>query len=197
MSASEINSTEALLREIESAAEDQERVSIETLLDYIGRRSFGPIILAVGAFLAIPGLSDIPTVPTIFGSLIVLVGVQILFGREKIWMPQWLLNRSVKAERVRTAANKLKKPASHADKILKRRLSFLTTGIGSTLVATTCVLLALLTPVMEIIPLSANVAGIALTFFGLGLVGRDGLMNAIGFSFCTLLTGIAIYFFFF
>ena len=53
-------------------------------------------------------------------------------------------------------------------------------GSGEVLVpndgAVGCVLTAAATPLMELVPFSANVAGIAVTSFGLALIAADGLM---------------------
>ena len=39
-----------------------------------------------------------------------------------------------------------------------------------------CVIIALILPLLEFIPFSANLAGIALTMFGLALIARDGYL---------------------
>lgn len=44
------------------------------------------------------------------------------------------------------------------------------------MVATACTIIALALPVMEFIPFSANVAGAALTAFGVALITNDGLV---------------------
>jgi Exopolysaccharide synthesis, ExoD. len=46
---------------------------------------------------------------------------------------------------------------------------------------------------MELVPMSANVAGIALLAFGLALIARDGLLALIAFISVTLLAGLLIY----
>ena len=56
------------------------------------------------------------------------------------------------------------------DRWSKRRLGRLTSGAAVMVGAVGCVVLAAATPLMEVVPFSANVAGIAITTFGLGLV---------------------------
>lgn len=185
-----IHSVRELLAQLSSAKHDQQTVSIDMVLDTLGRRSFGPIILTIGLILAVPGVSDLPTVPTILGSIIVILGIQILLGKEHIWLPQWVLQRSVSADRLDQVIAWLNRPATWIDSLLKPRLRPLTTPWSVRLIAICTVALALLTPFMEVVPLSANVAGIAFTLFGLGLVAQDGLMNALGFAFCAVLGGI-------
>lgn len=186
---------ESLLQQIRQAYTSHKTVSIGALLDHIGRRSFGPIILAIGAFLTIPGPSDIPTVPSIFGILIILMGGQILLGREHIWLPNWILRRTIKSDQLAAVVRRLERPAQYIDTLIKPRLRLFSSKVGIDAAAVACIGLALLTPLMEFVPFSANVAGVAFVFFGLGFVARDGLMHLVGFTFCGLLVGIGIWFF--
>ena len=71
-----------LLDTIESVAEKQERVSIDDVLDAVGRRSFGPVVMLIGLFLVVPGLSDIPSVPTIMGVMLINMVAQLSIHRE-------------------------------------------------------------------------------------------------------------------
>lgn len=184
-----------LLQQIKQASAGRDSISLDALLDCIGRRSFGPIILAVGAFLTVPGPSDIPTVPSIFGILITIIGGQIILGREHIWLPRWILRKTIKTKRLEAAIQRLDKPARYIDTLTKPRLHLLTAKAGTNIAAGACIGLALLTPIMEFVPLSANVAGVAFVFFGLGFVARDGLMHLLGFSFCGLLVSISVWVF--
>lgn len=189
-----LHSVNDILCQLQRAHGDREQVSVDNILSTIGRRSFGPIVLAIGLFLAVPGVSDIPSVPSIFGALIVLIGLQIVWGRAHIWLPGWILRRSVRADRLEKAIDWLQRPANAIDKIVKPRWHRLATPLAQRLIAIVTIILALLTPFMEVVPLSANVAGVAFVFFGLGLVSQDGLMNAIGLLFCATLAGLLIYF---
>ncbi|WP_221930344.1 exopolysaccharide biosynthesis protein [Gracilimonas mengyeensis] len=68
------------------------------------------------------------------------------------------------------------KPASYIDRWLKVRLTPLVQKTGQMVIAVICSLIALCLPFMEVIPFSANVAGLAFTFFGLSLITHDGLL---------------------
>ncbi len=46
-------------------------------------------------------------------------------------------------------------------------------------------------PVMEFIPFSANIAGIALTALGLSVITRDGLLALIAFGFTAAIIVLA------
>jgi hypothetical protein len=162
---------------------DPDRVTLEQMLDAVGRRSFGPLLLLAGLVVLAPLVGDIPTVPTMMAAVVMLVAVQLLLQREHFWLPDWLLRRSVEREKVRKAVAWLRRPAAWVDRVLRPRLTFLTGDRGSVVVALTCMLIALAMPPMELIPFSANGAGLALAGFGLALVTRDGLLALLAFVF--------------
>ncbi|WP_375154439.1 exopolysaccharide biosynthesis protein [Pseudomonas sp. Q2-TVG4-2] len=73
--------------------------------------------------------------------------------------------------------------AKWLDRLLKPRLSVFVEGIARYFIAGSCLFIAVVMPPMELVPLSANIAGIALTAFGLALIARDGLFALIAFCF--------------
>ena len=144
---------EELVDRIDEAANNHERVSLDVMMDEVGRRSFGPLLLLGGLLMAAPVIGDIPGVPVLLGLFVVLVAVQLLFGHYHFWLPQWLLKRSVRSEKVKKTTNKwLRRPARFIDRFLRKRLPFFTERGGTRAIAIACTLLALSTPVAEFIP---------------------------------------------
>src|SRR5690606_19347672 len=83
--AREPENLEQLLERIEQADDDAGgRVSVGALLDAVGHRSFGAILLAAGLFTVLPGPADIPGVPTLVGVLVLLVSGQILLRQDHV-----------------------------------------------------------------------------------------------------------------
>ena len=172
-----------LLDRLEGAAKEEERLSLDRILDAVGRRSFGPIILLAGIITLMPVVGDIPGVPTMMGILVVLSAGQMLFRRNRIWMPKWLLNRSADSGKLCKAVGWFRKPARFIDRLIRHRLPALVRGVGASIIALACVLIGLAMPAMEIVPFSANGAGVALTAFGLALIADDGLLATIALVF--------------
>lgn len=171
-----------LLDILESTGGHPDSVSLDAILDTLGRRSFAPFLLVAGIITLAPLIGDIPGVPTLMASLVALSAAQILIGRDHVWLPQWLLERRVSRARFTKALRWMRKPARWIDRLLRPRLTRLTRPPAHLLVALTCLLIALAMPPMEVVPFSANGAGIALTLFGLGLVANDGLMALLGYT---------------
>ncbi|MCF8040356.1 MAG: exopolysaccharide biosynthesis protein, partial [Desulfohalobiaceae bacterium] len=159
-----------LLDRIGEAAQKGGRVSLGAILEVVGRRSFGPILLLAGLITLAPVIGDIPGVPTVIGVLVFLFAVQLLFRRKHIWLPSVLLNRSLPQDKLQTALKWLRPPARFIDRFLRPRLTILTDGPIIYIVAGLCVFIAAVMPILEMVPFSANAAGAALTVFGLSLI---------------------------
>ncbi|MCK0754240.1 exopolysaccharide biosynthesis protein [Chromohalobacter japonicus] len=154
---------------------DDERVQLGDMLTAVGQGSFGSLLLVPGVITLLPLVGDIPGVPTLMALLVLLVAGQLLLGRRTFWLPQWLLKRSVSRVKLDKAVAWMRKPARAIDRLLKPRLTWLTQRAGTYLVALFCFLIALAMPLMEVVPFSANGAGLALMMFGLSLMANDGL----------------------
>lgn len=174
-----------LIARVQQAGRRREDVSLEAILDAVGRRSFAPFLLIAGLVTLAPLLGDIPGVPTLMACLVVLVAAQLLLGREHIWLPRYLLRQRVSRERFVRVTDWMTRPARWVDRLLRARLVWLARPPAHFPVALTCLLIGLAMPPMELVPFSANGAGLALTLFGLALLAEDGLMALLAY----LLTG--------
>lgn len=174
------------------AAADGENgvVTFGEMLDVAGRRSFGPMLLLGGVIVLAPLIGDIPGVPTTVGVFVFLLAWQMLRGREHIWLPEWILVRSVPRTKLRRAIEWLHPGARFVDRLLKPRLHVLVIGRARYGIAIVVMAISLLMPAMEFIPFSANGAGIALVVLGLALVARDGLLILIAATFIALTAGV-------
>lgn len=190
----EPTSLEELLDEIEEAADqDNDQVTLDDILNVVGRRSFGPLLLVAGIITVAPVIGDIPGIPTIMGVIVFLIAIQLLFRVEHFWLPDWLLRRSTKQEKLKKGLKWIRKPARFIDRYLKHRLTKFTRGTATYVIAVVCLIIAIAMPVMELVPFSANGAGAALTAFGLSIIARDGLLSIIAFTFTAITAGVVIY----
>lgn len=165
-----------LVERVEGVAEEVDPVTLEAILDALGRRSFGVALLVPGLVTLAPLVGDVPGVPTLMALVVLLSAGQILIGRERPWLPRWLLERRVEAGTVRKVVGWMRPAARVMDRVLDPRLGVLTGRPAQRVIAAVCVGVAAVMPVMELVPFSANVAGVLLTGFGLSLVTSDGLL---------------------
>lgn len=173
-----------LLDRIDEVAEGQEETSMDEVMDAVGRRSFGPLLLLVGVIAVAPGVGDIPGVATVLGLFVLSVSVQLLFGRKDFWLPQWILKRKVKREKLKKMAGSkwIRKPAKWIDHVVKHRLEVLTGTKATYAIAIACTAMALALPVTEFVPLSTTLLSLGLVAFGISLIAHDGLMALLGFG---------------
>lgn len=185
---------QTLLDQVETAAHGSESVSLEQIMEAVGQRSFGPILVVAGLVVLAPLIGDIPGVPTMMAAFVLLVAVQVLMGRRRLWLPQWLLNRSIASTKLEKAVGWLRKPARFVDRLLRPRLEGLTHRVGIYATAILCIVIAAALPPMELVPFSANAAGIALTALGLALIANDGLVAVVAFLISSVTIGVVIYY---
>ena len=189
----ELTNLEQLLDRIDDAAEGSGQVSLHEIMETVGRRSFGPILLLAGLISAVPVIGGIPGVPIIMGILVLLTAGQLLFRRRYFWLPHWLVARSVARGKIKKTLRWLRRPARFVDRLLCPRLTMFTQGLGTYAIALTCVLIAAAMPLMELVPFSAGVAGLAIAAFGLALIAHDGLLALFAYFFTAATFGTVVY----
>lgn len=169
-----------LLDGVERAAAD-EWVSIADVMHEFGDRAITPLILIIALLLVSP-LSGIPGTPTIAAILIVTLSLQALFGRRRLWLPQWLLRRQLSARRVRQAVGWMRRPCAWVDRHSQQRLRFLTAGPMRWVTLLVCVLIPLSWPLLEILPFFTSFGAGTISLMSLGLFTRDGIYVLAGYS---------------
>jgi hypothetical protein len=157
-----------------------ERVTIGEILDAFGDRSLAAILL-VPALLAASPISGIPGVPTITGIIFALIVVQMLMGRDSVWVPQAIANRGVSRGKMDKAVNFLRKPVGWVDKVMKPRLTWLAKKPWNYVALLTVLAIALLAPGMEFLPFVISIAAAAVGLFAAGILVRDGLVILLGY----------------
>jgi hypothetical protein len=190
-----ITSIGELLDALEKLTKRKKDISLREALEAVGHRSFGPLLLLAGLVMAAPGVGDIPGVPTGVGIFVALVAGQMILRRQHVWLPGWLLNRSVSDQLVAKAVGWLRTPARAVDFATRRRLAELTHNAGAFAIALASVTFALVTPLMEVVLFSANIAGAAIASFGVALVAHDGAVALFGFALTALWVAGLAYFF--
>lgn len=187
-----LDNLQDMLDHIEHADAEQDRVSLGAVVQAIGARSFGPLLLLAGVLTLSP-LSGIPGMPTLMGVMVLLVSTQMLAGRSYFWLPAWLVRRSVSRSRLDKALGFMRRPARFIDRGLRPRMQPLVGPRGAWVIALVSTVLGLSMPPMEIVPFSVNGVGIILIVFGLALIGRDGLFALVAFLLTFALAGVLGY----
>lgn len=169
---------------MDAAAHDHHgRVSVADVQHSLGQRSFGPLLLVPG-LIGVSPIGAIPGLPGVMAVIELFFAWQILFGMPHPWLPDFLARRSIATVRLKRGIEALKPAARWVDKyLLAQRLTLFTRGLFFQLIALTCVFLAIVMPIIELVPLAGIVPNAALTAFGLAVTAHDGLWALVAFAF--------------
>lgn len=151
------------------------KITLGELIKTIGQVSFAPLLIVPAIALATP-LSGIPLFSSIMGVVIFLVSVQMLMRRDHLWLPQWLLNLKTNRDRVRTAFEKMHPVVAWLDRRTQTRLTILTHRPLVFIPQLICVLSGLFLPVLEFVPFSSSMVGVAVALLGIAMFARDGAL---------------------
>ncbi|SFR08632.1 exopolysaccharide biosynthesis protein [Poseidonocella sedimentorum] len=170
----EIHSVTDILRESGRIAHDREKVSVEDIVDGLGRDALNPLLLVPALAVTTP-LSGIPGLSALSGIVIALVSFQLLIGRESIWLPDWVMRRKLPGDRMEKASEWLARAAKFLDGISRDRLQAIVTPPGARVAQGVCFLSGLIMPALEFVPFSSSILGAGVSLIAIGLVTRDGV----------------------
>jgi hypothetical protein len=161
-----------VLDRIEESAHG-DSVQVRELAEHLGRKSFASVMLVCSLLSASPA-SAIPGLTAAVGAIVAVLAVQMLVGRECVWLPGFVARRHIPARTLRRAIGWLRRPVQVVERFSKPRLSILLERpwIGLPLLLTLG--LALFMPFMEVVPTSGSIASALVAVFAAGLLLRDG-----------------------
>jgi hypothetical protein len=177
--------TSALL--LEAVRGDSERVTVGEILDALDNRAFGLATL----LFSIPSIVPMPPgVPTVVGVVLLIVSVQMVLGRQDLWLPRFLSKRSFSRKALVSAFEKIVPRLEAVEKLAQPRLLFMTGKLATILIG----LVVLFMAVVLILPLPPGgnfPPALACAVLGMGLVERDGVIILFGLI-ASILATIAV-----
>ena len=174
-------SIEDVLECVEEAGDIHRRVSVADLVDRIGEGAFAPLML-VPALVLISPLTVIFGLATACGFVIALIAFQMVIGRERLWLPDFILRQTVSGRRLDRVVARFAGPARFVDAMTGKRLAVLVDPPFTRLWALVCMVLALIIPAFELVPMSATIIASAIALFALAMLARDGLLALSGLA---------------
>ncbi|MEO0785853.1 MAG: exopolysaccharide biosynthesis protein [Pseudomonadota bacterium] len=167
-----VNNLSSLMRSLVEET-DGEVITARDMLNAVGRRSYGPLLLLLG-FIAISPLTIIPGATWLVSLLILVISGQILIGMRYPWVPGRLLKFEFRREDLLKGVEMSQGYVRRIDAVLRPRLTFLTDPPFAQLIALVCIAAALISFPLGFIPFGPVLPGLAVLLFGLGLTARDG-----------------------
>lgn len=155
-------------------------LTLGELLDVFGDE--GLLLLTVLLTLVFLIPVSIPGVSTVFGAAILLIGVSRLAGRP-LWLPRRLREKALPAAKLRPALTGGMSWVRRLERISRpHRMRALVDGRAVGLFNNLAFILAalLLMAPFGFVPFSNTLPGVALLFYGIGLIQRDGVAVLLG-----------------
>ena len=171
---------EVITKAIDNA--DDGKVSVGELLGLYANRSFGPIFTLLGLLTIIPPIGAIPGLPAAVGLVILLFSVQMLFGMNHIWLPEFVREQSISRDKLQKAHDKSEPILRRIDHMITDRLAWATGPVAQYVAAAIVSLLALALIPLELVPFAVAAPGAAITLFGVALLARDGVLMLTAFA---------------
>jgi len=166
-----------------AAGDPAETLRLDELLSGLGKRAFGMLLFvsSLPAFIPIPGGGAVA------GPLIVLIGLQLLVGLRRPWLPGFIARRGPKREAMARFDRRLSPWLARLEHLIRPRLPWV---LDHRAAATfTGLLLVLLGAVTSLpLPFTNFLFGALALMFALALLERDGVLMLLAW----LATGIAV-----
>lgn len=181
-----------VLGELDELAAENPRVCIGDVLDDFGRRSFG-VFLLLPPLIELTPIGGVPGVPSFLALIVAITAIQLLLGKDHVWLPAFIQNRSVSGRRLHRALMKLRGAAHWLDERSHKRFKALTQGVWVQIAALVAIALCALVPPLELIPFASTVGLLPSAAIGLALIVRDGVLMALALALGVAAIGLAGY----
>ena len=164
------------------------RVSIgEIVAQAAGEGGLGPVLF----LLTLPVLLPLPPgVSMVLSFPLLVVALQIVAGRPKVWLPEALARRSIDRSALVKLLRRILPLVARVEVVVRPRLSFLTGTIGVRVIGLACTLAAVV--LILPIPFANLVPALTLGVFALGLTRKDGLLVLVGYGLVAMTAGVIV-----
>ena len=174
------------------ASLDGDSVTVAHVVDKLGRASFASVMLIFSLISTSPA-SAIPGVTAVVAMLVLLLILQMMVGRDSVWLPRFVACKKMDADTVARGVTWLRKPVAWVEQFIRPRLTFLFHRPWLWLPMILIAALTLFMPFMEIVPTSGSIASAVIALFAASLLTRDGVLACLSFGLL-LIVPMTLYF---
>ncbi|RUM99664.1 exopolysaccharide biosynthesis protein [Pseudaminobacter arsenicus] len=157
-------------------AEDAEdRVTMGSIRDALGTRSFAALLVLFAAFNLLPLP---PGASAFLGVPLLIVSAQMMYGSKRVWLPQFVTEKSLSAEQFRAIMARVIPRLTQVERFIKPRYWPFWRRRGDRVIGIVAFLLAIVVTLP--IPLGNWLPAFSTALLGLALSERDGILLAVG-----------------
>ncbi len=164
-----------------------ERVTIASILDALGDRSFAALLVMFAIFNLIPLP---PPSSAVLGLPLLVVAGQLTWGSKRAWLPKFMAEKSISAEQFRAIMDRVIPRLVQLEKLIRPRYWPFWRKRGDRIIGTMSFLLA--TIVTLPIPLGNWLPAFSVALLGLALSERDGILFGIGSAVAIASLGVVV-----
>lgn len=161
-----------------SVGEPEDKVTFGNMLDALGERSFGLLLIV----LALPNCIPFPGVPGVSfatGMAILYISIQLILAKDEPSLPEWVSRKSFTRRQLTRFIQKTTPLLRWLEKPIQPRLSAMVAGPGERVIGLVALVHAITLALP--IPMGNLPQGIALILLALALIELDGLMAIAGY----------------
>lgn len=154
-----------------------DRVTMGDLLDQLGDRGFGLVLL----ILALPNLIPIPLpiASLITGPPLVVIATLMLIGRDRPWLPDALRRRSILRRDFQDMVGRARRPLMRLERLVRPRLTLFPPALRDRVAGAVCLIMGLFVCVP--LPLTNWLPAAAIALIAIAIIEQDGVMKIAGF----------------
>lgn len=152
-----------------------ERLTLEEMVDAFGERALGAVMILIAVLSLLPWP---PGGKVVFSLPLMLIASEVTLQRETLWLPQWLLRRSVSRTGYARGISKAIGAVRFIENLSQPRLSVLTGPLARMVIGLICLLLAVMLAFP--VPFGDMLPAVTIVIFGFALMQRDGLATLAG-----------------
>ena len=153
-----------------------ERITFGEILIELRHRAIGfaLLIFALPCCLPMP-----PGIPTVCGVAIVIIAVNLIAGRQRLWLPRVITSKTVSRPDLKRMVDRWLPYLERLEKVCKPRFPIVTDPVGKVLIGLVVLILGFI--MILPIPFLGNMPpGFAASVIAIGMTERDGLVVLIG-----------------
>lgn len=176
----------SLLEDLGGLALERDRVSVHDLVETIGPRGFGPLLVLLAGMLILP-TGMIPGVPNVVALFLILIGGRMMTGAQEIWVPDRLGRLGFSGHMLALSVARAQRWALWLRPHLLPRLVFLVEGaVARRGIALILLVTGAVMTLVGLIPGFPFVLSLHVLVLGLALSSRDGLVALAGYGLLAL-----------
>ncbi|MFY7778172.1 MAG: exopolysaccharide biosynthesis protein [Elstera sp.] len=172
----EMEAASVLLRRL-IAEHPHERISLDDLLNGVGHRAFGLLLL----LLALPNSIPLPAPPglsTVFGLPMAIFGAQLVLGHKAPWLPAFMRRKTLPRNEVLKFLDRATPYLNKVERRLKPRMNWFVGGTGERVAG---LIIFAMAAVLSLPIIFGNfLPAFAVLLMALAILARDGAMMIAG-----------------